>query len=66
MKLDDANFGHLVNLAHGGLMRAVTPDDAADDLIKNGYARKTVGGLVATDAAHQLLLTKGFKPPRWQ
>lgn len=64
--MNEEYLPHIQNLAFGGLMRTVTPDDVADDLIKNGYARKAVGGLVATDAAHQLLITKGFKPPSWK
>lgn len=57
---------HLTNLCFGGLMRTKTPDDVAEKLIQQGYARHAVGGLVATDAAHQLLVSKGFKPPKWQ
>lgn len=63
--MKDDHIPHLYNLAYGGLMRTKTPDDVADQLIKDGYARKAVGGLVATDAAHQFLVSSGISPPRW-
>lgn len=57
---------HIANLAYGGLMRTKTPDDVAEELIKNGHAKMTPGGLVATDEAQRLLVQNGMKPPRWQ
>ena len=57
---------HLHNLAYGGLLRSKTPDDVAEKLIQDGYARRAVGGLVATDAAHQMLVQHGFKPEKWK
>lgn len=60
------NIHHIHNLAYGGLQRTQTPDDVADQLIKDGLARRAAGGLVATDAAHALLIANGFKPRQWQ
>jgi hypothetical protein len=59
-------LAHLHNLAYGGLGRARTPDDVAEELVKNGYAKHAAGGLMATDIAHRVLLQHGIKPPRWQ
>lgn len=64
--MNEDHIPHLQNLCYGGLMRAVTPTEVADELIQKGYARKAIGGLMATDAAHQLLAAKGFKPDRWK
>lgn len=66
MTIDPETLGHLANLSYGGLMRAKTPDDVSEQLIKDGYARKAVGGLMATDAAHTVLLQHGIKPLRWK
>lgn len=60
------HLAHLTNLTYGGLARAITPADVAEEFIKNGYARHVVGGLVATDTAQQLLISHGIKPPKWQ
>lgn len=64
--MKEEHVPHLLNLSYGGLMRSKTPDDVADQLIHDGYARRAVGGLMATDAAHQLLVDRGLKPKSWQ
>lgn len=66
MTLKPEHLPHLANLAFGGLIRTKTPDDIAEHLIKNGYAKKVMGGLVATDTAQQVLIQQGFKPKVWQ
>lgn len=66
MMLKPEHFPHLQNLAYNGLMRTVIPDDVAEHFIQNGYAKNAVGGLIATDAAHQVLVERGIKPKAWQ
>ena len=66
MTVEPEILAHIQELAYGGLTRAKTPKDVAEQLIKDGYARHAVGGLMATDAAHRLLVAKGIKPPRWK
>lgn len=59
-------ISHIENLAYGGLDRTVTPDDVAEHLIKQGLAKHVVGGLIATPAAQQMLLSHGRRPPIWK
>lgn len=58
MNLEPEEIAHLQNLATGGLMRTITPEHVAEKFIKLGYAKKAVGGLVATDGAQKLLFGK--------
>lgn len=60
------HVSHVTNIAYGGLLKTVTPEDVTEDLIKSGYVRKAVGGLVATDTAHQYLIENGIKPQAWK
>ena len=62
----DEHLFHLDNLINGGLMRTITPDDAAKHLVEKGLARHTVGGLVATDAAYKFLKDNGGGIKQWQ
>lgn len=55
-RLSDDRAGHLQNLVGNGLMRKVTPDDVTEYFLQQGYARKAVGGLMATEAGHKALM----------
>ena len=66
MAAGDEHLFHLDNLINGGLMRTVTPDDAAKSLIEKGLARHAVGGLVATESAYQYLKEKGGAVKQWK
>lgn len=66
MKIDIQHLPHVENIAYGGLMRTVTPDDVAEKLTQMGLAARKVGGLVATDHAHRSLLEMGRNPKPWQ
>lgn len=57
---------HLLNLAFGGLLRTVTPDDVAEHLVNTGYAQHATGGLIATEKAHRMLIEQGHKPSMWK
>ncbi len=56
MDLTDEHIDHLDNLINGGLMRKVTPEPMESYLLQNGYARKAVGGLVATNAGQKIFM----------
>lgn len=58
MNLSDEEMAHLHNIAFGGLMRTTTPSHIEESLVKSGYARKAVGGLMPTEATHKLLSKK--------
>lgn len=58
MELTDKEKAHLENITFAGLMRTVTPLQVSEKLIRLGYARKAVGGLMPTKAAHELLSKK--------
>lgn len=55
-KLSSEHAEHLQNLVENGLLRKVTPPDIAEHFLQAGYARKAVGGLMATDAGHRALM----------
>lgn len=55
-KLGDEHIGHLNNIATGGLMRVITPDHVANDLIQRGYIRRGIGGLIVTDSGQHALM----------
>jgi hypothetical protein len=58
MDLSDEEMANLHNIVFGGLMRTITPSHIEERLLQSGYARKAVGGLMPTDAAHKLLRKK--------
>lgn len=62
-KLSPEHASHLQNLVGNGLMRTTTPPDVETHFLQAGYARKAVGGLMATDAGHRVLMQyyKGAK-----
>lgn len=62
--MDKDHIPHIKNIAYGGLLRTITPDDVADKLVQDGYARRAIGGLVATDTAHQFLIENGHLPQK--
>lgn len=55
-KLSHLHASHLQNLAGNGLMRKIVPPDVENYFLQAGYARKVVGGLMATDAGHKALM----------
>lgn len=55
-KLGDDHAEHLHNITHGGLMRKVTPAHVEVQLLKQGYIRKAVGGLIPTEAGFKALM----------
>lgn len=55
-KLSPEHASHLQNLVGNGLMRTATPPDVEAHFLQSGYARKAVGGLMATDAGHKALI----------
>lgn len=48
-------LGHLHNVGRGGLLRKVTPEPMAENLMKRGLIVKRTGGYVATDEGHMVL-----------
>ena len=66
MTLKPEHIRHLENLAYNGLMRTVIPEDVVEHFIQTGYARNAVGGLIATDQAHEALTERGIKPRAWR
>lgn len=55
MTLEKEHIEHLDNIAFGGLMRTITPDDVAAKLIEQGHIRKGVGGYMATKTGYEAL-----------
>ena len=51
---DPDDLPHLENLITGGLMRKITPPEIEAKFLRSGYARKAVGGLVATETAQKI------------
>lgn len=52
--LSPEDLTHMQNIGYGGLLRTVTPDDVAERLISQGYARPTAAGTL-------LLTGEGYK-----
>lgn len=55
-KLSHEEVSHLLNVGYGGLLRKVTPDEMRDNLVKRGLMEQRLGGLVATEEGHMILL----------
>lgn len=55
-KLSDDHAEHLHNISHGGLMRKVTPTHIEVELLKHGYIRRAVGGLMPTEVGFKALM----------
>lgn len=51
---------HMENLS-SGLLRKVTPDHVAEDLIKRGWASNRVGGLLLTEVGYKTFLNANGK-----
>jgi len=56
MDLNEEHLRHLTNIVEGGLLRKITPPEIAQELIKNGYARNAVGGLMPTEHGYKTLM----------
>lgn len=54
--LNKEHAQHLHNIVHGGLMRKIIPSDIEEQFIKQGYVRRVIGGTVATDIGHRVLM----------
>ena len=54
--LNEEESDHMHNIAHGGLMRKVTPDHIEAQFLKSGYVKKAVGGLMITEAGHMAMM----------
>jgi hypothetical protein len=56
--LTDEHITHLDNIINNGLMRTITPEHVEAYLVHNGYVRRAVGGLVATDFGNKSFYEK--------
>ena len=57
-ELSDDLAEHLHNISHGGLMRKVTPPHIEVQLLKQGYIRRAVGGLMPTESGFKALMLR--------
>ena len=54
--ISDEDRAHMHNIAYGGMMRSITPEDVAEKLVSSGYARLTTAGtLLLTESGHMVL-----------
>lgn len=55
MNLTDEHILHLDNIANGGLLRKVIPENVEKHLLKHGFIQKVAGGLMATHSGYKIL-----------
>lgn len=56
MSLSEEHIKHLNNIAYGGLMKLSIPDHMENYLSEQGYVRRVIGGLVATEDGKNALV----------